>query len=170
MASEREVSVVHLTLEEGYRLRVDFGEEFAAFFVDEPPPLGAGDGPNASKVLGAAVASCLSASLAYCLRRAHLELEGLSSEVEVHPARDERGRLRIASMTVRLHPLLGAGGEGRVARCLELFEDFCVVTESVRRGIPVEVAVDWEPPSTPGAPNASSADTEGTAAAHAEAG
>jgi hypothetical protein len=26
-------------------------------------------------------------------------------------------------------------------RCLELFEDFCVVTQSVRRGIDAEVAV-----------------------------
>ena len=26
-------------------------------------------------------------------------------------------------------------------RCLEQFEDFCVVTESVRRGIPVAVTV-----------------------------
>ena len=30
----------------------------------------------------------------------------------------------------------------RVERCLELFEDFCVVTQSVRNGIEVDVAVE----------------------------
>jgi len=29
----------------------------------------------------------------------------------------------------------------RQERCLEQFEDFCIVTESVRRGIPVAVTV-----------------------------
>ncbi len=29
----------------------------------------------------------------------------------------------------------------RIGRCLELFEDFCVVTASVRKGVEVEVQV-----------------------------
>lgn len=137
-----ETARVSLELEDGYRLRVDLGEAFESLVMDEPAPLGAGAGPNASAVLAAAVGSCLSASLLYCLRRARIEVTGLRAEVEAIPVRNTQGRLRIGSLRVALHPLLAPDGEARAGRCLEIFEDFCVVTESVRQGIEVTVEVD----------------------------
>lgn len=145
--TERDTAVVHLELTGGYRFVVDMGDGRGSLVMDEPPPVGEGSGPNASAVLGAAVGNCLSASLLYCLRRAHLEVDSLEADVEVTPARDERGRLRISSIQVRLHPVVADGAGGRMERCLELFEDFCVVTESVRHGIPVDVRVDPAMPS-----------------------
>jgi uncharacterized OsmC-like protein len=139
-----ETTTVRLDLEDGYRFRVDFGHGLPAFVMDEPEPLGAGGGPNASAVLAAAVGNCLSASLLYCLRKARIEVEDLHADVEVTLARDPRGRLRVGGIRVELHPRLAPGAEGRVGRCLELFEDFCVVTGSVRAGIDVEVAVSAE--------------------------
>jgi organic hydroperoxide reductase OsmC/OhrA len=161
--AERDASVVHLDLREGYRFVVDMGGD-QTLTMDEPPPLGEGAGPNASTVLGAAVGNCLSASLVYCLRRAHLEVESLETEVVVTPVRDERGRLRIGAIKVRLHPVVAGDSVGRVGRCLELFEDFCVVTESVRHGIAVDVAVDVavDAATSSGAPTTSTA--EGTLA------
>ena len=150
MADERAPTRVRLELEEGYRFSVDLGEAFEPIHMDEPPPIGDGSGPSPSAVLGAAVGNCLSASLLYCLRRAHLDVEGLVADVQVTPARDERGRLRIGSIAVHLQPALPAGSDGRMARCLELFEDFCVVTASVRSGIDVDVAVDPVPAGQPG--------------------
>ncbi len=133
---------VKLELEDGYRFRVDFGDGLPPLMMDEPVPLGEGSGPNASRALGAAVANCLSASLLYCLRRAHVELEGLSAEVEVVPARNESGRLRIGAVRVVIRPEVAPESTGpRFDRCLGLFEDFCVVTESVRNGIDVDVSV-----------------------------
>jgi organic hydroperoxide reductase OsmC/OhrA len=92
-------------------------------------------------VLSAAVGNCLSESLLYCLRRARIEVTALRAEVEVTPTRNDRGRLRIGAIRVTLVPEVAPGAEGRYARCLELFEDFCVVTESVRGGIDVTVDV-----------------------------
>ena len=142
MADEHAPTRVRLELEEGYRFSVDLGEAFEPIHMDEPPPIGDGSGPSPSAVLGAAVGNCLSASLLYCLRRAHVEVDGLVADVQVTPARDDRGRLRIGSIAVRLQPVVPDGAEGRMARCLELFEDFCVVTASVRNGIDVDVAVN----------------------------
>ena len=132
---------VHLELESGYQFRVQFGEGKPELLMDEPAPLGEGAGPNASAVLGAAIANCLSASLLFCLRKARVEVEGISADVEVATTRNERHRLRVGAVKVRLHPHLAEGEEGRIRRCLDLFEDFCVVTEAVRDGIEVEVEV-----------------------------
>jgi organic hydroperoxide reductase OsmC/OhrA len=55
--------------------------------------------------------------------------------------RNERGRLRIRSMSVRLEPMIPVEQHGRITRCVEIFEDFCVVTASVRPGIDVQVEV-----------------------------
>jgi organic hydroperoxide reductase OsmC/OhrA len=163
MGEGAEATRVSLELQDGFRFLVDLGDTFERLAMDEPEPLGEGSGPNASAVLGAAVGNCLSASLLYCLRRAHIEVTGLRTEVEVVPARNAKGRLRIASLQVRLHPELVAGGEGRVARCLELFEDFCVVTESVRQGIEVGVIVDALPTLAVADPDATGDQPPGSA-------
>ena len=132
---------VRLDLEDGYRFRANFGEGKPELLMDEPAPLGEGAGPNASAVLGAAIANCLSASLLFCLRKARVEVEGMSADVEVATTRNDKHRLRVGTVKVRLHPRLAEGEEGRIRRCLDLFEDFCVVTEAVRDGIEVEVSV-----------------------------
>lgn len=131
-----------LTLRAGYEFGVDFGLEGAAdVVIDEPPPLGEGKGPNAARMLAAAVGQCMSASLLYCLRRAHVEVPELRTTVHGTLERNERGRLRIGGLRVVIHPGISPEDRARTERCLELFEDFCVVGQSVRRGIPVEVEV-----------------------------
>lgn len=107
---------------------------------DEPKPLGGGKAPNAVAVLGAAVGNCLSASLAFCLRKARIELLDMTAHVVTHVVRNEKGRFRISGIDVELTPTLGRA-EAPIGRCEELFEDFCTVTASVRRGIPVKVSL-----------------------------
>jgi organic hydroperoxide reductase OsmC/OhrA len=109
--------------------------------VDEPPPLGAGHGPNASRLLAAAVGNCLSASALLCLRKARIDVRGMRTTVRSSMVRNEKGRLRIGTIRVDIEPVVSPADRERMSRCLELFEDFCVVTQSVREGIDVEVAV-----------------------------
>jgi len=134
---------VTLDLVDGYEFVATFdgvaGAEPLRF--DEPAPLGAGGAPNAAAVLGAAVGNCLAASLAFCLRRSRAGLGGLVAHVITRMSRNEAGRYRIAGISVELAPAIDPESSGRLARCTDLFEDFCVVTESVRAGIPVDVTV-----------------------------
>lgn len=133
---------VDLTLQDEYRFTVSFGAEpLPELTVDELPPLGQGAGPNPARLLATAVGHCLGASLLYCLRRAKIAVTELHTTVRGTMVRNERGRLRIGELHVELAPDVDAAQRERMGRCLELFEDFCIVTESVRHGIPVSVEV-----------------------------
>jgi N-acetylglucosamine malate deacetylase 2 len=135
---------VVLDLEEGYRFHVGFGPGTKESLVmDEPPPLGEKAGPNAARVLAAAVGHCLSASLLYCLRKARVDVRGIRTVATASMIRNDQGRLRVGDITVSIHPAI-TGDPSRIGRCLQLFEDYCVVTESARRGLPVTVQVQPE--------------------------
>lgn len=135
-----------LTLQGGYAFTVDFGQEaIPDLTVDEPPPLGAGIGPNAARLIAAAVGNCLGASLLFCLRRSRIRVNQLHASVEGTLVRNERGRVRIGEIRVKLAPEVAPEDRDRMGRCLDLFEDYCVVTESVREGIPVAVEVEGAP-------------------------
>ncbi len=125
-----------------FRFDVTFDDEsWDPIVVDEPVPLGGGAGPNAARLLAGAVGSCLAASLLLCLEKARVELRNLEAHVEGVMERNEKGRFRIAGLSVTLTPTVLGEPSKKYERCLELFEDFCIVTQSVRQGIDVEVAV-----------------------------
>ncbi len=134
---------VALKLRDGYEFDVDFLEDgMAGLMMDEPPPLGGGAGPNPARLLAAAVGGCLAASLRFCLAKSRVDLHALDATVEASVVRNERGRLRIGGVHVTLAPTVAPGDGDRIRRCLELFEDFCIVTESVRQGLDVDVRVE----------------------------
>jgi organic hydroperoxide reductase OsmC/OhrA len=127
----------------GYRFLVDFGiDGVPALAVDEPPPLGEGAGPAASRMLAAATAQCLASSLLFCLRKSRAEVRDIGVEVDATIQRSEKGRLRVSRLKVRLTPDLAEEDLGRLERCRTLFEDFCIVTQSVRNGVNIDVEVD----------------------------
>lgn len=147
MADDGEATV-SLELQQGYQFLVDFGMPGVPdLLMDEPEPLGAGQGPNASRMLAAAIANCLSASLLFCLRKARVDVRGMRTDASAALVRGERGRLRVGDVSVRIHVDLEQPDSGRIARCLGLFEDFCVVTQSVRSGLDVSVEVDLPQPA-----------------------
>ncbi|MBI4484052.1 MAG: OsmC family protein [Acidobacteria bacterium] len=140
--------ITTLELQEGYRFLAHFDQNGTAplltapLLMDEPLPLGEGKGPSAARVLSAALGNCLSASALFCLRKARIPVNGMRTTVETRLARSPQGRQRIGGVTVRIALDVPPEDRGRVGRCLELFEDFCVVTQSVRQGISVDVDVE----------------------------
>lgn len=133
---------VSMDQQQDYEFRVSFDKaDYPALQLDEPPPLGQDHGPNAERILAAAVGNCLSASLLFCARKARLSVKSIHTDVAVEIVRNERGRLRIGKMRVEILPTLESAEEAATQRCLNLFEDYCVVTQSVRDGIDIEVSV-----------------------------
>lgn len=127
---------------DGFQFRTDFpGTDVAPLIVDEPAPLGTGTGPNPARLLAVAVGNCLSASLLFCLGKSRVEIGGINTSVVGAYQRDEKKRLRIAGLKVTLQIDIADDDLQRANRCLDIYEDFCVVTASVRKGIDVDVTV-----------------------------
>jgi uncharacterized OsmC-like protein len=125
---------------ERYKFQISFNsDKIESIFTDEPEPLGEGEYPNAGKLLAAAVGNCLCASLVFCMEKSRAEIPSICAEVATSMGRNEQGRLRITHMSVKIFPQVS--DEQKFQRCREIFEDFCIVTQSVRKGIEVEVGV-----------------------------
>lgn len=141
-AAAHEQIKIRLTQIADFSFNIHFDDTDAPDLItDEPAPLGKGEGPNPSRVLLAAVANCLSASLLFALRKFKNQPTRIDAEVRGTLGRNEEGRLRVQHVEVDLNLGDDAGAYEHLDRILQQFERFCVVTESVRDGIDVAVAV-----------------------------
>ncbi|MGM0480332.1 MAG: OsmC family protein [Pseudomonadota bacterium] len=128
-----------LELINDYKFTVDFGG-FGELITDEPKPAGGGEGPNPSRMLAASVANCLAASLLFALRKYDNDPGKVTADIEGQVERVE-GRWRVTEIEVKLY--LGKQQDcfEQLQTALDSFEDFCVVTQSVRNGVDVKVDV-----------------------------
>ncbi len=111
-------------------------------YTDEPPSLGgSGRGPNASRLVVAGVANCLSASLLFCLGKVRANVRDFRVRAHGTVERSPEGRLRLRH--IKIEPLVHMPLEQRtrLARCVGMFENFCIVTEALREGLPIDVQV-----------------------------
>lgn len=133
--------IVSVDRVDGYEFRVRFDKrQFEELRLDEPAPLGADSAPNAARLLAASIGNCLAASLLFCLNKSGARVSSLTSQVQVQLVRNDARRLRIGQVNVELRPEVD--DVSALLGCIDAFEDFCVVTQSVREGIDVQVHVD----------------------------
>jgi len=125
-----------------YRFEVHFDNpSVPALVTDENAPLGGDAGPNPSRMLTTAVANCLAASLLFAMRKFKNQPEPLRARATTTMGRNEANRMRVQHIAVDLHLGVQADQLTMLERILAQFEDFCVVTQSVRAAIPVDVRV-----------------------------
>ena len=133
---------IELVQQRDYRFEAHFDNPAVPLLLtDEPPPLGADSGPNPARLLTVAVANCLSASLLFAMRKFRNEPGPLRARATTTLARNEDNRLRVAGIAVDIHLGQPVAEFQSVDRILAQFEEYCVVTQSVRAAIPVEVRV-----------------------------
>lgn len=138
---EKMVSEVEVEWIEGFKSKLKV-KGFPEIILDEPPEMGGTDtGPCPIHLLAASIASCLLASYLYCAKKARVKLKGARAFAKAE-SEWEKEHMRVKRVLVRLE-LAPAGGTSRrrAELCIAVFKQFCIVTESVTRGIPVEVEV-----------------------------
>jgi uncharacterized OsmC-like protein len=138
-----ELITTKLELVEGYRFKVGFDVEgVPSLIVDEMKPIGEGLGPNPSRLLSTAVGHCLSSSLLFCLSKARVKAKKLETTVTTNVKRNKEGYLRVAGIDVQIRLEVEEADKVRVPRCLSVFENYCTVTQSVRKGIEIKVNIN----------------------------
>jgi organic hydroperoxide reductase OsmC/OhrA len=142
MSEDEKTFSVELERLRDYQFNVDFEMPGVPGLVtDESEPVGKGAGPNPSKLLAAAVGNCLSSSLLFCLQRARAPAKNIRTKVNGRMRRNEKGRWRITELAVELTPEVEPSSASQLARCSDIFRDFCIVSQSVENGIPMKVSI-----------------------------
>ncbi|HHX4052712.1 OsmC family protein [Burkholderia contaminans] len=138
------MSEAHVSVDVAQQARFCFevafaGTTLAPVLTDEPPPLGDGRGPNPIRLLAASVATCLAASLLFALEKQHVDPQPIAAHIDVDMVQNEAGRVRVGAMSVRLSIGKTWADLAAATRVLDRFDAYCVLTESLREGIPVSV-------------------------------
>lgn len=136
-----QVVTVTLKQDRDFRFAIHFSDGVPVLYGDEPPPLGKGEGPAPSELLAAAVGNCLSDSLLFALRKFKQAPEPIQTTVAASIDRNAENRLRVIDINVKLTLGVPESSLAHLDRALAQFEEFCIVTQSVRQGIPVSVEV-----------------------------
>ncbi len=136
---------IDIERKEDFQFLITFDEDsMGTLLTDEPEDFGGkAQGPSPGRLLGAAALNCLMASLTYCMNKKRADLRSLKGSIVVNLDRED-GRLRVTKMDAVLRPELDESELKKLEGCIEIFEDFCVVTQSIRNGIEVDVKVEPE--------------------------
>ena len=135
-------ALTKLTLIEDFKFRVTFEVKgIPDLIVDEPTLNGEGSGPNPTRLLSAAIGHCLSSSLLFCLQKARVKVNGMETSVRANVERNMEGRLRITCLDAQIHLDVKEEDKPRLPRCLQIFENYCTVTQSVTNGIKINVKI-----------------------------
>ncbi len=133
-----DINIRHM---ENMKFEVSFDhEDMGTLVTDETPDIGGENaGPTPGRLLAASTLNCLMASLLFCINKKRVELKSFTGEIRGRVERVD-GRWRVTGMDAVLRPEVE--DPEKLQQCLRIFEDYCIVTESVRKGIDVDVRVE----------------------------
>ena len=97
-------------------------------------------GPSPTKLLGLSVLGCLAASFSFCLQKSDFSLSGLNGSAEVTIVRNNKGFWRVNKIDIKMIPQIDTPEmRKRVDQCTKFFEQYCIISESLRTGFEVNV-------------------------------
>lgn len=137
---------VGLKLEEEMTYRCDLGKiRMEDLFIDETHnKYSEKIGPNPTSLLALSVLSCLAASFTFCLKKRGFTLEDLTGKAEVVIRRNENGFWRVKAIDISITPKIDDPNVlKRADKCMKFFEQYCIISESLRDGMEVNVKIDY---------------------------
>jgi uncharacterized OsmC-like protein len=146
-----EDTIVDLKLEKDLIFKADLGYDKVRELIIDETMNGETQkcGPDAAELLAMAILGCLNASFIFCLQKRNLSLDELHAHAVVSFKKIEKGYTRIDKIDVKIVPKSKDPTViKRISQCIKeiksgnmFFEETCIITESVRQGIEVNVNV-----------------------------
>lgn len=124
----------------------------AVLGLDECPPVGRGWGPSPAHLFGASIGSCLAGALLQELRAAGAEVVDLFTDVSGSVRKDYMGRPHVASINVRLTPVVTSRGALDAMPSPERLAQQSMIADAVRTDLGLWIAITPEVRSTGRAP------------------
>ncbi|MFX0139609.1 MAG: OsmC family protein, partial [Candidatus Hodarchaeota archaeon] len=101
-------------------------------------------GTSPVKLLALSVLGCLAASFEFCLEKRDFSLNGLDGTAEVTISRNDKGFWRVKKINIDLNPMVDdIKMHKRADQCKKFFEQYCIISESLRKGFEVNVNLDY---------------------------
>ncbi|MFX1572963.1 MAG: OsmC family protein [Promethearchaeota archaeon] len=145
MSKESRVKV-GIKLEEEMTYRCDLGKiKMEDLFIDETHDTYTDKiGPHPSSLLALSVLGCLAASFTFCLKKKGFTLKELTGKAEVITRRNERGFWRVKAINIDIIPKIdNLNMRKRADICMKFFEQYCIISESLRAGMEVNVNINY---------------------------
>ena len=137
-----EVMHTHLRHEGGYKFNITFDEMGGRLHSDEPKPLGREEGFTAEMLLNSAVGHCLTSSLVFCMEKSRVPVKDVEADLVTTLKRNEKGRWRVDAIKVNLRVNVDDKDKDKFERCRGMFQDFCIVSTSIREGVKIDVEAE----------------------------
>ncbi|MFX1476783.1 MAG: OsmC family protein [Promethearchaeota archaeon] len=137
---------VSLKQEEEMIFKCDFGEiKGDSLYIDEKHDKNSEKiGPSPAKLLALSVLGCLTASFSFCLKKKEFSLLDLRGQAEVSIARNDKHLWRVKKIDVKISPKIDTPElRKRADQCAKFFEQYCIISESLRNGIEVNLELDY---------------------------
>lgn len=137
---------VNLKLEEQMLFKCDLGQnKMHNIYIDERQRKETDKiGTSPAKLLGLSLLGCLAASFEFCLRKRDFSIKDLDGTAEVIIARNEKGFWRVKKIDIDIIPLVDDPKmRKRADQCKKFYEQFCIISESLRKGFEVNVNLKY---------------------------
>lgn len=119
--------------------------QFDNFHIDEPKSFHGTDlGPSPVEYILIGIAGCLGSTLAFCLQKKKIEIEELEVILDgkLNHSDDPLLKLMIAKVDVELIlSIKGNPSPEDIELCIKTFQNYCVVSNSILNGFPIEAKV-----------------------------
>ena len=101
-------------------------------------------GPSPIKLLALSVLGCLAVCFEFCLQKKGFTLSDLDGRAEVTFTRKDKEFWRIRKIDIDLLPKIdNTEMRKSVAQCKNLFEQHCIISESLRKGMEINVNLKY---------------------------
>ena len=129
-------SGAEVNLREGYALKLDMPAAFG----------GLGRHPCPNELFFSAIGSCLLMMFLYFEKRFNLHLQGLRVLVDGNVEMIGPEGYRITGIRITVHIETIKSDRGKAEKCAELMMEYCPITRTLEKVIPIEVSVKIQTP------------------------